>query len=602
MKKLTLHAEQNNGEAMTSKEFYTKITFSLLTIFACLVMIVSSALAFFYTEVESSDVTLEGAYYALDITNAAGNTYTAPLAFEDKHEFEIKATGNASTGYCKVTVGDDVYYTRQINCGETLSLTVTAAKGTVIKFEPLWGKNAATKNVSAVINHSVTPSAPYTVELTAKLEDIAFYYGVSESDILTYNALSAISVGDKLKIPGVDPATKPYAVPYAEYKIEPTATLAAISAHYKVSVADIRTFNSLGKDDELSVGSLLKIPGVDPETTSYRVPFAEYTVEPTAKLSDIALHYGISEKNILLYNNISGITVGKKLLIPGVAEGTKAYAVPYAEYKIEPTATLDAISAHYKVSLADIRAFNKLGESDELSVGSILKLPGVDKNVTYYAVPCVSLKVTDGATLAGIAEHYGITTADILVYNNISALTVETTIRIPGATAATPAYVAPDPDPLDNAYYKITTKNKLTEKDKGELLIYRGRYFDQKKDMKIFELVDAKDGQKSVTLKNKVKNLSFCFALAEGIDEGYVKIIIGESTYYSVPIKKGGYVRLDLVAEVGSEIRIEFCRGAVDPELNIAAFYGDDLKNEVDEKHRKLDHIALLKQKQNETK
>ena len=582
---------------MTSKEFYTRITFSLLTIFACLVMIVSSTLAFFYTSVETNDAKLETARYTLDIGNVTDNIYTAPLAPEDKHVFEIKATGSASTGYCKVTVGESVYYTGQIDRGESLSLTVTAAKGTVIKFEPFWGGNAAAKSALAVIEHSVTPSAPYKVELTAKLEDIAFYYGVSEQDILTYNALTKISVGDELKIPGVDPATEPYAVPYAEYEIEPTATIAAVSEHYKVSAADIRIFNGLTDGDELSVGSLLKIPGVDPETTPYCVPYAEYTVEPTAKLSDIALHYGISEKNILLYNDISGITVGKKLLIPGVDKSAKAYAVPYAEYKIEPTATLDAISAHYKVALADIRAFNKLNEGEMLSVGSLLKIPGVDENVTPYAVPCVSLKITDGATLKGIAEHYGISTSDILVYNNISALTVETTVRIPGATAATPAYVAPDPDPLDNAYYKITTKNKLADEDKSELLIYRGRYFDPKKDMKIFELVDVKDGQRSVTLKNKVKSLSFCFALAEGVDEGYVKIIIGEDVYYSVPIKKGGYVRLDLTAEIGTEIRIEFCRGVVDPELKIATFYGDDLKNEIEEKHGKLDYVALSKKK-----
>ncbi len=440
-------------------------------------MIVSSAFAFFFTSVETDGATLYGAYYSLEISGATDNSYTAPLAFEDKHVFKIKATGNATTGYCKIRIGEDTYYTEQINRDETLSLTVVAAKGTVIKFEPHWGSNTANRTISDTIKHSVTPSAPYTVEVTAKLEDIALYYGVSENDILTYNALTQIKVGDALKIPGVDPDTKPYAVPYAEYK-----------------------------------------------------------VEPTADIMDIAFYYGIKEEYILTYNNISNITVG-----------------------------------------------------------SVLKIPGVDRKTTPYAVSCVPLKITDGATLKGIAQHYGILESDILTYNNISALTIETTIRIPGATAATTPYVAPDPDPINNAYYQITTKNKLTDKDTKELLIYRGRYFDPKKDMKVFELVDDKEGQNYVTLRNKVKDLSFCFALKDSVESGYLKIIIGESNYYSVPIKKDSYVRLDISAVIGTDIRIEFCRGEIDPKLGITTFYGDDLKNEINEKNRKLDHTILSK-------
>lgn len=596
MKKLAFLIKQKCTGPMSARDFYVKISFSLLTIFACLVMIVSSALAFFYTDVKTNDTTVKSACYSVVLDNVKNNVYVAPLAADDTHRFEIRAEGSASTGYCKVTVGEDTYFTGQIKPEESVPLTVIAAEGTVITFESFWGVNPTKRIISDVIEHSRTPFASYKVEVLAKLEDIALYYGVSEKNILMFNDLTTINAGYDLKIPGVDPATKPYAVPYAEYKMEPTATLAAISDHYKVSVADIRAFNGLEESSELSVGSLLKIPGVEPDVKPYAVPYASYKVEPTARLSDIALYYGIKEEHILVYNNIGRITVGSTILIPGADKNKTAYAVPFAEYKIEPTATLEAIAEHYKVSVADIRAYNGLKDGTELSVGSQLKIPGVDKKTTAYAVSCVSLKITDGATLKGIAKHYGISESDILTYNKITALTIETTIRIPGATAATAPYVAPDPDPLDNAYYKIATKNKLTDKDKSELLIYRGRYFDPKKDMKIFELVDVKDGQKSVVLTNKVKNLSFCFALAEGIEEGYVKIIIGESTYYSVPIKKDGYVRLDLVAEVGTEIKIEFCRGTVDPELKIATFYGDNLKNEIEEKFRKLDYTVLSKQ------
>ena len=518
---------------MSARDFYIKISFSLLTIFACLVMIVSSALAFFYTDVKTNDTTLKSAWYSITLDNAENNVYVTSLAPNDTHRFEIRAGGTASTGYCKVTVGEDTYFTEQIKPGESVSLTVIAAKGTVITFEPFWGVNPSKRMISEVVEHSRTPFASYKVEVLAKLEDIAFYYGVSEKDILMFNDLNGISVGDALKIPGVDPATKPYSVPYAEYKMEPTATLAAISEHYKVSVAYIRAFNGLTEDSELSVGSLLKIPGADKDTTPYSVPYASYKVEPTAYLSDIALYYGVSESDILTYNGI-----------------------------------------------------------DRISINTVLKIPGVDKNKTPYAVECALLKVVDGATLEGIALHYGVKTSDILIYNNITALTVDTVIKIPGVPSDTKAYVAPDPDPLNNSYYRIMTQNKI-KSENADLLVYYAKKYDKSKDLLAFNLECDKEGQYFFDVKNKVKTISLCFAITKNIEQGYLKIVIGESEYYSVPITKDSYVRLDIAAAIGTKIRIEAHEGTIDPELGITVFYGDDLKNDIYEKYMKLDHVTL---------
>ncbi len=477
-KKSLDHTEVSAPQKLSGRVFYAKITFSLLTIFACLVMIISSAFAFFYTNVGTNDATLESAYYSVEISGTSNRKYTTPLAYGDKHVFEIKATGNATTGYCKIRIGENTYYTEQINRGETLFLTVVAAKGTVVEFEPHWGTHADGRAVSDTITHSVTLSAPYTVEVTAKLSDIALYYGVSEKDILTYNGLTKISVGDNLKIPGAVPGTKPYAVPYAEYR-----------------------------------------------------------VEPTAELSDIALYYGVAESDILTYNGI-----------------------------------------------------------DRISVNTVLKIPGVDKNKIPYAVEFATLKVVDGATLKGIAAHYGVSISDILIYNNISALTVDTTIRIPGVPADTKAYVAPDPDPLNNSYYQITTKNKL-KSENADLLVYYARKYDKSKDLLAFNLECDKEGQYFFEVKNKVKTISLCFAKTKNIEQGYLKIIIGESEYYSVPITKDSYVRLDITANIDSTIRIEAYEGAIDPELGIKTFYGDDLKNDVEEKYFKLDHVSLSSKK-----
>ncbi|MBR4295408.1 MAG: LysM peptidoglycan-binding domain-containing protein [Clostridia bacterium] len=408
-------------EKLSDKVFLRKIAASFLTILACTVVLAASTLARFYTDVSTENSRISGAYYSVTVNKTKTNTYICPLVFEDKHTFEIKADGNAATGYCKIQIGSNIYYTEQINRGETLLLTVIAAKGTVISFTPQWGTSSyyVTDGICPdTINHSVTPSASYIVEVTAKLSDIAAYYGVPEVDILTYNGISKISVGDELKIPGAESTVKPYAVDFALLKIE------------------------------------------------------------------------------------------------------------------------------------------------------------------------------ERATIEGIAGHYGISAADILLYNNISAIQVDTVIKIPGVPADTEPYVAPKPDPLNNEYYQITTLNKLAT-EKADLLVYHGNEFDKTKDTKIFNLECNKDGQYFFDIKNKTKTVSLCFAITENTQQCYLKIVIDGAEYYSVPIVKDSYVRLDVAANIGSKIRIEVYEGAIDSELGVTEFYGDDLENDVNEKNMKLDHAYL---------
>lgn len=50
-------------------------------------------------------------------------------------------------------------------------------------------------------NISSTPFISYTVEENVTLEQIAEYYQVSASDILLYNGISELTVGDEIKIP-----------------------------------------------------------------------------------------------------------------------------------------------------------------------------------------------------------------------------------------------------------------------------------------------------------------------------------------------------------------------------------------------------------------
>lgn len=381
----------SKNEKLTEKVFRCRMAVSLLTILACTAIMAASTFALFYMDVSTDHSTITGAYYAVTVDNAEDEIYICPLKYEDKHVFEIKANGTATTGYCKIQVGESTYYTERIFQGQSLVLTVQAAQGTPIFFTPGWG-TLSEETCGKEIIHSVTPSTTYTVEPTVRLSSIAAHYGVTEEDILIYNNLLAatvaeedttplLPVGMELKIPNPAENTEPYKVPYATYIVEPTATLESISAHYSISVEDIIAFNGVTTYD---VGMSLKIPNADPYIPDYAVPYATYVVEPTATLANISAYYNVSETDILLYNNISEISVNMPLYIPGVAENTPKYAVPFATYTVEATATLEGISEYYGISVVDIVTYNG---SVDMTEGNVILIPGVSPDTPSYIAP-----------------------------------------------------------------------------------------------------------------------------------------------------------------------------------------------------------------------
>ncbi len=400
MKKRAVHQQDTDlchsvqPDKLTEKEFRNRMIVSLLTILACITVMISSAFAFFYTGISTHNTTIRGAHYAITVNQSENQTFTCPLTYGDTHRFFLQPTGTATTGYCKVQVGERIYYTDPIPKGTSFTLTIRAAEGTIIRFTPQWG-TPPEDTCGEWIAHSVTPYVLYTVEPTAKLSDIAAHYGVSMTDILVYNNLSAVAaanianeetvslpVGTTLRIPGVSKNIPAYAVPFETYRVEPTATLTAIAAYYDIPEEDILAFNGISS---LTAEMTLKIPHADPALSPYAVPYVTYVVEPTATIAHIAAHYRIAEVDILLYNNISEITVGQPLRIPGrTGNTTEAYAVPYALYIVEAAARPDAIAAYYGVSLTDIMQYNQI---TELTEGETLKIPGVSPDTPPYAAP-----------------------------------------------------------------------------------------------------------------------------------------------------------------------------------------------------------------------
>ncbi len=136
-------------------------------------------------------------------------------------------------------------------------------------------------------------------------------------------------------------------------------------------------------------------------------------------LGAIARRYGVSVGNLKRWNGLNGSTIyiGQKLKLYGVAGGAPSggQAVTHV---VRGGETLGAIARRYRVSVANLREWNKVRGS-KIYVGQKLQIYGlsvqdVSGAVTYHTV-------RRGETLGGIARRYGKGVAEIARWNSLGA-------------------------------------------------------------------------------------------------------------------------------------------------------------------------------------
>lgn len=218
-------------EHMSDKVFCARITFSVLTMLICCGVFCSTTLAYFTSSQSVGVANIQTAEASTKISTqnkTIGNctyedmvTYTCPLAEDDLHTFELEADGTVEAQYCVINIGNDTYSTQTIEKGDKVTIEIEAAEGTKITFNSNWGEYEGKQRSYGgrnVITASHTPYVKYKVREGATLTDIAKYYGVAKKDILTYNGITKLTVGDIIKIPNGD-EKDPY-IPGANEKKE----------------------------------------------------------------------------------------------------------------------------------------------------------------------------------------------------------------------------------------------------------------------------------------------------------------------------------------------------------------------------------------------
>lgn len=202
----------------------------------------------------------------------------------------------------------------------------------------------------------------YIVKSGDSLWSIAKKYGIAVDELKRINNLTSnlLKVGQALKLSGENinqPQTG------NNYIVKSGDTLYSIANKFNTSVQNIKNANNLIKDT-LSIGQKLIIP------TNVPTPNIEnnetYIVKKGDNLYSIAKKYGITQQELMNYNNLKSnlLSIGQALKIPSADTST---------YVVKKGDTLYSIAQKFSTSVQNIKNKNNL-TSNVLNIGQVLKI------------------------------------------------------------------------------------------------------------------------------------------------------------------------------------------------------------------------------------
>ncbi|WP_416143878.1 LysM peptidoglycan-binding domain-containing protein [Planococcus koreensis] len=209
-------------------------------------------------------------------------------------------------------------------------------------------------------------SSEYIVKSGDTLSRIATLHKTKVSDIQKLNGLTThlIFPGQKLKVAGAAatsakpaapaPAIAPAPVASSStYKVVKGDTLSGIASRHKVSVAQLKSWNSLSSNT-IRIGQVLKLqtaaaavkpapsaPAVSAPAPAPVASAGTYTVVKGDTLTGIAIRHGISVTQIMNWNSLtsSTIRVGQKLKVQNTVVATQPTPKPVSNPAPAPSGT-----------------------------------------------------------------------------------------------------------------------------------------------------------------------------------------------------------------------------------------------------------------------
>ena len=181
-----------------------------------------------------------------------------------------------------------------------------------------------------------------------------------------------------------------------------------------------------------------------------------YKVKSGDTLYSIARKYNTTVDKLKAYNNLTSnnLTIGSSLKIPTSSSNTEETNSNVKTYKVVSGDSLYSIAKKYNTTVDKIKILNNL-ESNILSIGQILKLPN-DTNTS----STKTYKVVSGDSLYSIAKKYNTTVDKIKSLNNLESntLSIGQILKLPSNTSSTKTYKVVSGDSL----YSIAKKYNTT--------------------------------------------------------------------------------------------------------------------------------------------
>ncbi len=326
---------------------------------------------------------------------------------------------------------------------------------------------------SKIINDSVKVIVPqgkelieYSVKRYDNLIDIADLFNVRVADIRNWNNLpytSNISIGQKLNI-YVDQTKQNYYASmenlsrtdklkiihansgetWINHRIRRGESLSTIAFKYGVSVSNLKKWNGL-RNNKIRAGQKLQIytgkfnPSVaDNSDQTASAPSGDYfyhKIRRGESIGKIAERYGVSTSKIRRWNNLRSnkIIAGKSLKIYGKGGNANETVVDNTSgekiHVVRSGDTVGGIALKYGVSEENLRAWNNIN-GNKIVIGDKLTLTGesskvVDKDEVEENGEADYYIVKSGDTLGGIGEMYGVSSRDVMRWNDITSTTIK---------------------------------------------------------------------------------------------------------------------------------------------------------------------------------
>nr|WP_314067118.1 LysM peptidoglycan-binding domain-containing protein [uncultured Vagococcus sp.] len=315
----------------------------------------------------------------------------------------------------------------------------------------------------------------YSVVSGDTLSSIARKYGVTVANLKSWNSLTSdtIYVGQKLNLkgtggtntgttPGTNQGTTSYSVVSGD-------TLSSIARKYGVTVANLKSWNSLSSD-RIYVGQKISVKGTansNPGNSGGTTTGATHAIVSGDTLSGIARKYGVTVANLKSWNNLSGniIYVGQKLNIKGgntSNTNNNGATASGASYTIASGDTLSSIARKYGVTVANLKSWNNLS-SDIIYVGQKLSVKGGGTSTNNPTPTGSSYTVVSGDTLSSIGRKYNTTAAAIKSWNKLSSDTIYVGQKLSiGSSSGSTTPTNNSNSTSSNANYTVASGDTLT--------------------------------------------------------------------------------------------------------------------------------------------